>query len=179
MSMKLDMSKAYNRIEWKFLEGMMIALGFAADWVRKIMLCVSSVEYNVRINDIVSERIIPSRGLRQGDPISLYLFLICADWLSYALNRYQKLGYIRGVRIYRGASVITYLMFVDDCVLFLKANRNVVQWVSSLLKKYEKVSGQKVNLTKSEVVCSENVHDTVKNAIEERLGSLNHIQSES
>ncbi|CAM8968303.1 unnamed protein product [Rhodiola kirilowii] len=170
MSMKLDMSKAYDRIEWKFLEKIMLAMGFATDWVKRIMRCVSSVEYRVKINDRVSEKIIPSRGLRQGDPISPYLFLICAEWLTYAIKRYQELGYMRGVRICRGAPIITHLMFADDCILFLKASRDVIPYVSSLLKSYEEISGQKVNLMKSEVVCSKNVQESVRNAIVDRMG---------
>ncbi|KAL9676306.1 hypothetical protein QQ045_004520 [Rhodiola kirilowii] len=148
----------------------MLAMGFATDWVKRITRCVSSVEYRVKINDRVSEKIIPSRGLRQGDPISPYLFLICAEWLTYAIKRCQELGYMRGVRICRGAPIITHLMFADDCILFLKASRDVIPYVSSLLKSYEEISGQKVNLMKSEVVCSKNVQESVRNAIVDRMG---------
>ncbi|CAM8975355.1 unnamed protein product [Rhodiola kirilowii] len=80
MFLKLDMSKAYDRIEWKFLERMMLAMGFSESWVKRIMLCVETVTYKVRMNDQISETILPSRGLRQGDPISPYLFLICSEW---------------------------------------------------------------------------------------------------
>ncbi|KAL9677471.1 hypothetical protein QQ045_005703 [Rhodiola kirilowii] len=94
LSLKLDMSKAYDRIEWKFLERMMLAMGFNDTWVKKIMICVESVTYRVKINDRISGIIKPSRGLRQGDPISPYLFLICVKWLSYAITTHQELGLI-------------------------------------------------------------------------------------
>ncbi|CAM8915205.1 unnamed protein product [Rhodiola kirilowii] len=101
MSIKLDMSKAYDRIEWKFLEKMLAVMGFAEEWIKKIMLCVSTVSYRVKINDDISDIIKPTRGLRQGDPISPYLFLICAEWLTYALSKYQEIGLLEGIKICR------------------------------------------------------------------------------
>ncbi|KAL9663020.1 hypothetical protein QQ045_027857 [Rhodiola kirilowii] len=162
LSLKLDMSKAYDRIEWSFLERMMRALGFSEAWVKKIMVCVETVTYKVKINDQISEVVNPSRGLRQGDPISPYLFLICADWLTYAVSKYQELGLLQGIKVSRGASMITHLMFADDCMLFVKAEQSSVSWVRDILKRYEAVSGQKINFAKSEGVCSTNVPDSFK-----------------
>ncbi|CAM8901772.1 unnamed protein product [Rhodiola kirilowii] len=170
VSIKLDMSKAYDRLEWKFLERMMLSMGFSIEWVKKVMMCVTTVKYRVRINDRISDRIIPTRGLRQGDPISPYLFLICAEWLTHTLNKYQELGLIQGAKICRGAPTITHLMFADDCLLFLKARRDALHWVRSVLHRYELISGQKVNLAKSEVFCSKSVQDTVKGEISGRMG---------
>ncbi|KAL9679186.1 hypothetical protein QQ045_017042 [Rhodiola kirilowii] len=141
ISLKLDMSKAYDRIEWKFLEKMMLVLGFAESWVRKIRIWVESVSYRVRINDHISEVIKPSRRLRQGDPISIYLFLLCAEWLTFALKKYQELGLIEGVKLCKNAPIVTHLMFADDCMLFLKARADSVVWIRDILKKYEAVSG--------------------------------------
>lgn len=85
-ALTLDMSKAYDRIEWDFLAGMMLKLGFHSDWVVLVMRCVCSVTYTVGINEGVSDCFSPSRGLRQSDPLSPYLFLICVEGLSLLLN---------------------------------------------------------------------------------------------
>jgi hypothetical protein len=69
-ALKLDMSKAYDRVEWGFLKGMLLKLGFKKNWVDLIMKCVSTVRYRIKVNDEVSEMITPQRGLRQGNPLS-------------------------------------------------------------------------------------------------------------
>ena len=87
MAIKLDMSKAYNRLVWTFLEAMMRKLGFQEGWIRLIMMCVTTISYLVLINRELKGKITLMRGLRQGDPISPYLFLLCAEGLTTMLRR--------------------------------------------------------------------------------------------
>ena len=102
MATKLDMSKAYDRVKWAFLEVMMRKLGFGERWIGLILMCVKTVSYSILINGKPKGRITPTRGLRQGDPISPYLFLLCAEGLTAMLNREEGEGQISGVSCVEG-----------------------------------------------------------------------------
>lgn len=105
MAIKLDMPKVYDRIEWPFLEAMLRKLGFRQNFTRLIMECVGSVKYSVLINGRLGKMITPSRGLRQEDPLSPYLFIICAKGFSQLLKAAELRGEIKGVAVARGARV--------------------------------------------------------------------------
>ncbi|KAL9680570.1 hypothetical protein QQ045_018451 [Rhodiola kirilowii] len=101
-ALKLDIGNAYDRVEWDFLEEMMRSLGFPEAWINMVMASVNSVSYAVRLNDLVTEGIKPSRGIRQGDPLSPFLFLICSEWLNLKVNEFQRGKKLKGVKICRG-----------------------------------------------------------------------------
>ena len=92
MAIKVDMSKAYDRVEWVYLEAMMRKMGFNERWIFLIMMCVTTVSYSVLINGEPKGKITPSKGLRQGDPISPYLFLLCVEGLSAILKKEEGGG---------------------------------------------------------------------------------------
>lgn len=110
-SLKLDMTKAFDRLEWPFIERMLQHMGFHPNWIRNVLYCVSYVQYEVKFNGQTTETIIPGRGLRQGNPLSHYLFIICSEWLSWQITKYQTDQKFDGIRICRGAPPISHLFF--------------------------------------------------------------------
>ncbi|CAM8913937.1 unnamed protein product [Rhodiola kirilowii] len=164
-SIKMDMSKAYDRMEWRFLELMLIKLGFPIPWTRLVMECIRSVGYKVKVNNMVIEIPPPQRGLRQGDPLSPYLFLLCAEWLSLKISREVHSQRLKGVKVCHGAPVISHLFFADDCIFFMKATLQNAGRLKAVMERYESISGQRINLAKSEIVFSRNVAEAVKSRI--------------
>ena len=95
-AVKLDMSKAYDRVEWRFLREIMEKLGFHERWIELMMKCVSTVSYRIKVNGELTDVVVPERGLRQGDPLSPYLFLICAESFFSSLEKGRGGGKTEG-----------------------------------------------------------------------------------
>jgi len=118
MAIKLDMSKAYDRVEWTFLQQVMLRLGFQQHWVDTVMRCVTSTSFAFLINEEPIGSVLPSRGPRQGDPISPYLFLLCLEGLSYLLRHAAEANILLGYSDCHGAPRISHLLFADDTIIF-------------------------------------------------------------
>ncbi|KAK9940828.1 hypothetical protein M0R45_017469 [Rubus argutus] len=163
LALKLDLSKTYDRMEWSFLRKVLERFGFAPMWIDVIMQCVTSVRYVFLLCGKLRGYVIPSRGLRQGDPLSPYLFLIGAEGFSALLSQSATVGSIPGIEICPSAPRINHLLFADDSLLFTEATTSACQTIQSVLTVYGAASGQQVNFLKSSVVFSKSVpcHDQV------------------
>ncbi|XP_031121085.1 uncharacterized protein LOC116024331 [Ipomoea triloba] len=164
------MAKTYDRIEWPFLQMMLLALGFAEAWVNLIMLCVTTVSYNFLINGDHAGHVIPTRGIRQGDPLSPYLFIICAEGLSLLLQQAELRGSFHGCSVARGAPPVSHLFFAYDSLLFFKANIHEAGAVKQCLSEYEAMSGQAVSYAKSSVCFSRNTYPADREEVVAVLG---------
>lgn len=142
---KLDLSKAYDRVDWIFLERVMQQLGFDHRWVRWIMACVTSVRYTVKINGARSDSFAPSRGLRQGDPVSPFLFLFVADGLVALLKKEVGDTHISPLRVCPRAPGVSHLLFADDTLLFFRATEREAPRIKAVLDVYASATGQLIN----------------------------------
>ena len=141
MTLKLDISKVYGRVEWNFLCGIMEKLGFLETWVDRVMGCVTIAHFSVLINGTPYGNFSPSIWLRQGDHLSPYFFLLCTEGFTSLLQKAELEGWIKGVSMCRRAPRITNLLFADDSLLFCQANKQEVKEVTEILKLYAIASG--------------------------------------
>jgi hypothetical protein len=139
---KLDLSKAYERVDWSFLEKTMQKLGFYHRWVQWIMACVTTVRYSVKFNGTLLEVFSPMRGLRQGDPLSPFLFLFVADGLSAVLQKEVESNGVTPLRVCRGSPGISHLLFADGTLLFFCASVEEATRIKHTIDLYASGTGQ-------------------------------------
>ncbi|XP_042951227.1 uncharacterized protein LOC122283931 [Carya illinoinensis] len=145
-------------------------LGFGEKWIKLVMDCVTSVTYSALVNGQQSSIIKPSRGIRQGDPISPYLFILCAEGLSSLVDMAERNGEIKGVAITRGGIRVNHLLFADDSVIYGRAKLTEWYKIQKLLGTYERASGQCLNRQKTTIFFSSNTPMAVRRQIQEVAG---------
>ena len=117
MLVKLDIAKSYDKLNWQFIRKMLEAFGFTQNWVNWIMQLISSAFFSILVNGVPSGIIKPSRGIRQGDPLSPFLFIIMAEGLGRSISVLRDSNSIRGLRGTTGGNRHTHHKFVDDTML--------------------------------------------------------------
>lgn len=173
MAVKTDITKAYDRLEWKFLEETMRHMGCDERWIRMIMTCISSVSNSVLINGSPEGFIRPERGIRQRDPLSPYLFILCAEVLSHLMNEAMANRSLLGIKVANQAPPVNHLLFADDSLFFSLANKKAAQKLKSIFKRYEEVSVQSINLNKSSILFGSKVQLHTKTLMRNILGIHN------
>ena len=134
--MKLDVSKAYDRVERPFLQSIMQRLGFPGKCIDRVMSYVTTSSFSILINGKPYGNVLPSRGIQQGDPISPYLFLLCIEGFTSLLTKAENEARIHGVFICRGAPKVSNLLFAYDSLLFYRATTNEVETISEILQTF-------------------------------------------
>lgn len=134
------------------------------------MRCVTSVRYAAKVNGNLTDPFIPTRGIRQGDPLSPYLFLPCAEGIFCLLQQKEADGDIKGIRNGREGPPISHLLFADDGVFFVKGDDKSTYNLKIYLQTYCSGSGQNINLQKSSIFFGHHCDNQVKDRIKNKLG---------
>jgi hypothetical protein len=149
VAFKLDLEKAFDNVNWDFLQNCLHDFGFPDITIKLIMHCVSSSTFSILWNGNKLPQFKPTHGLRQGDPLSPYLFILCMEKLSAAINNVVNQRKWEPIRINNTGPHLSHLLFADDVLLFIKAKSSQCKVVSEIFEEFSKASGLKINLSKS------------------------------
>ncbi|CAL1361203.1 unnamed protein product [Linum trigynum] len=170
MMLKMDMRKAYDLVDWECLTSLLQAYGFNQTWCDWIMECVRTVRFSILINGGPKEFFTPSRGIRQGDPISPFLFILMANALSFLLDKETSQGAIHGLKLKPSCPRLSHCLFADDTVNFGEASLEEATKIMSIINGYSYITGQEVNLEKSSIFFSKNTPDSLRTQIAAHIG---------
>ena len=152
---KLEIEKAYDHVNWEFLMFLLQQCGFSEKWRRWIKCCISTVKFSILINGCPSDFFGSSRGLRQGDPLSPFLFDIFMEALSRMLVSSTAAGQFSGFTVGNEAGSlmsVSHLLFADDTLVFYDADSTHIIALRGILSRFEEMSRLRINLGKSELV---------------------------
>lgn len=157
MAIKVDLEKAYDRVGWKFMEGILKEVNCPREMQERIMGCIKTSATNILWNGEKLEGFNTSRGLRQGDPLSPYLFVLGMEKLTHLIQARVRAKQWRGVRAGRTGPTISHMMFADDLVLFAEANMDNINTIMDVLQVFGDMSGHRISEEKTEIFFSPNV----------------------
>ena len=167
---KIDLKKAYDRLEWSFILEVLLFFHFPRHLISLIMDCVSSSTISILFNGGRLDEFSPSRGIRQGDPLSPYLFILCMEYLSLRIFEACANKNWKSIKASRSGPSFSHLFFADDLLLFADASENCCRTIIAVLDDFCSCSGQKINLSKSKVLFSPNVKPDVASRLCRILG---------
>ncbi|XP_038982920.1 uncharacterized protein LOC120110939 [Phoenix dactylifera] len=181
MAIKLDMERAYDRIKWSFLKRALEAYSFHRQWIGWVMGCIRGPKFSILINGTPTLFFESTLGLRQGCPLSPYLFIICADILSRTLQRVCADRELEAYIPAPGARPLSHLFFADDCLLLTRARVTEARALRRVVTEYCMESGQRVNFMKSAITFSPSTDIRVRQEIRgilqipEQEGTLTYL----
>lgn len=126
LTIKRNMSKAYEKVEYPFVQRLLLKMGFSMDWAALMMQCISPVTYKVFLNRQPKGHIFPEKGLRQGDSLSPYLFILCTEALIVNIQKEDREKKVNMFKNSAGNPYISHLLFTDDSLFFCKVT--IEEW---------------------------------------------------
>eukprot|EP00253_Pinus_taeda_P019331 PITA_19331 len=113
MVMQLDIAKDYDKVNWTYIKKVLSAFGFDHNWIRWVVALVTSASFSILVNGSPSDIFLPSRGLRQGDPLSPFLFILMMEGLGRSIKHAKEIGKIQGIQVLVNGQVLTHQQFVE------------------------------------------------------------------
>ena len=170
MALKIDLAKAYDKLEWSFIKSMLSRFNLPNSLIEIIMNCITTVTSSILFNGSSLEPFIPTRGIRQRDPLSPYIFIMCMEYLGQLIQDKCEEGVWGPVKASRSGPSFSHLFLADDLVLFAKANTENCMAVKEVLDKFCMDSSQIISDAKSRVFFSLNIGQDVEEALVSILG---------
>ena len=141
MALKINLEKAYDKLEWSLVRCMLQRFNFPDILIEIIMSCITTITTSILFNRGSLEPFEPTRGIRQGDPLSPYIFIMCMDFLSQLIQEKCEVGLWKLVKASRSGPSFSHIFFADDLVLFVKATPKNCKVVKEVLDMFCKASG--------------------------------------
>ncbi|XP_057432959.1 uncharacterized protein LOC130725784 [Lotus japonicus] len=170
IAIKVDLEKAYDRLKWPFLLETLQLIGLDDHFCNLIMSCVSSCRFQVSFNGGRSSTFSPQRGLRQGDPLSPYLFVLCMERLAHSIGDAVGSGAWKPIKLSRNGPPISHLFFADDLLLFGEATVDQMECIMGCLNAFCSASGMKLSIPKTRLMVSKNVGSVVARQLSDISG---------
>lgn len=146
---KVDFNKAYDNVNWGFLLSVMEQMGFPDLWCKWIHGILSSARSSVLVNGSPTFEFQCGKGMRQGDPISPFLFLMVMEALSCMMKKAERGCAVSGVSLPNGGPSLTHLLYADDCTFVGEWAESNIKKVHIILRCFFICSGLRINLCKS------------------------------
>jgi hypothetical protein len=151
MLIKLDLSKAFDRVSWQYIQAILTSFGFDHVWVSWILNLISSTFFSILVNGVPSAPFSPSRGIRQGDPLSPFLFVLLAEGLGRGIKAAIHEGSLKGLPLHNVHPAPSHSQFVDDTLLLNSPSVQEATRLNSILSDFSEASGMMLNLDKSKL----------------------------